>query len=260
MKRAVTTKDIYGFAKLDMIYNQVRVIEAKQNETKYKCLGSGECCSIGLVIHMGECANIAFKLRQQYYLYLEDKGKEHADTWMDGVVSSLKEAMFDKDWVAGGETKRKCAFYKGGCTIYGYRPMVCRTFGTITTVDNYCPRIRNAHGSIDFFSGDAVVKVIEQFQDYLKEYSEGKDSGYNMVVYMPLGVLSFMLPPEELIELEQTTDPKFWKAVEGWYNYRVEFVKLHGYDYDTLEKEAEIHGVPLKFPKFDPIEVDEVIA
>ena len=65
MRRSVTTKDIYTFAKLDMVYNQVRVIEAKQNETKYKCLGSGECCHIGLVIHMTECANIAFKLRQQ---------------------------------------------------------------------------------------------------------------------------------------------------------------------------------------------------
>ena len=254
MRRTVTTKDINGFIKLDMIYNQVRIIEAKQNETEYKCLGSGECCKIGLVIHMGECANIAFRLRQEYYLKLEDKGRKFADEWMEGIVNSLKEAMFDESWVKGGESKRHCAFYKNGCSIYGYRPMVCRTFGTITTVDNYCPRIRNAHGSIDYFSGDGVRKVIQQFQDYLKEYSEDKDNGYNMTVYMPLGVLSFLLDPHELEELEAKTDPKFWKAVEGWYNYRVEFVKIHGYDYDTLEKEAETAGVPLRFPKHDPVE------
>ena len=66
----MTGKDITTFAKLDMIYNQVRMLEAQQNETEYKCLGSGKCCTIGLTIHMGECANIAFRLRQEYYLYL----------------------------------------------------------------------------------------------------------------------------------------------------------------------------------------------
>lgn len=69
MRRSVTGRDITTFAKLDMSYNQVRMLEAQQNETKYKCLGSGNCCNIGLTIHMGECANIAFRLRQQYYLF-----------------------------------------------------------------------------------------------------------------------------------------------------------------------------------------------
>ena len=174
MRRSVSVKDISSFAKLNMIYNQVRVIEAKQNATQYKCLGSGNCCRIGLNIHMAECANIAFNIRQQYYLYLEDKGLEHADNWIDGIVKDLKEAMFDEDWQIGGETKRHCAFYKGGCSIYGYRPMVCRTFGTVTYVDDYCPRIRNAMGSIDYFSGDGVRKVIMAFQDFLKEYTSDK--------------------------------------------------------------------------------------
>ena len=65
MKRSVTIKDIVNFAQLDMIYNQVRMIEAKQNESEYKCLGSGKCCHIGLVIPMLECANIAFRLNQR---------------------------------------------------------------------------------------------------------------------------------------------------------------------------------------------------
>lgn len=249
MRRSVTVKDITSFAKLDMIYNQVRVIEAKQNASQYKCLGSGNCCKIGLNIHLAECANIAFKIRQQYYLVLEDKGYEAADKWVDGIVGDLKEAMFDSDWQIGGETTRYCAFYKGGCTIYGYRPMVCRTFGTITPVDDFCPRIRNATGNIDYFAGDGVKKIIASFQDYLKEYLADKDQGYDMVVYMPLGVLSFLLTTEELIELEKTTDPKFWKAVQGWFNYRVGYIKIHGYDYDKLESEAKAVKLELRFPR-----------
>jgi Fe-S-cluster containining protein len=251
MRRSVTTKDINSFSKLNMIYNQVRVIEAKMNQTDYKCLGSGKCCHIGLSIHMAECASIAFNLRQQYYLYLEDKGYEFADNWIDGVTEDLKAAMYDDSWQIGGESKRLCAFYKGGCSIYGYRPMVCRTFGTITTVDDYCPRIRNAQGSIDYFSGEGVKKIIKMFQDFLKEYARDKDNGYDMTVYMPLGVLSFLLEPEELYDLQDKTDPKFWKAVDGWVNYRVEYIKMHGYDHDVLEKEAEIIGVPLRFPKLE---------
>lgn len=249
MRRSVTIKDISSFAKLDMIYNQVRVIEAKQNATEYKCLGSGNCCKIGLNIHMAECASIAFKIRQQYYLVLEDKGVDAADKWIDGIVLDLKEAMLDPDWQIGGETKRHCAFYKGGCTIYGYRPMVCRTFGTITHVDDYCPRIRNATGNIDYFAGDGVKRVIIAFQEFLKEYVSDKEEGYDMVVYMPLGVLSFLLTTEELIELEKTTDPKFWKAVQGWFNYRVEYVKMHGYDYDKLDSEAKAVKLELRFPR-----------
>jgi hypothetical protein len=166
---------------------------------------------------------------------MEDKGEDFANKWMEGVINSLKEAMHDEDWQADGETKRHCAFYKGGCTIYGYRPMVCRTFGTITNVDDYCPRIRNAYGQVDHYSGDAVSKVIKQFQDLLQEYGEDKDSTYNSVVYMPLGVLSFLLTSEELTDLAAETEQRFWEGVRGWYNYRLTFTKMHGYNYKELE-------------------------
>lgn len=251
MRRMVTAQDTFTFVNLDMIYNKVRVIEAKQNATQFKCLGSGMCCRIGLRIHMAECANIAFKLRHNYYLVLEDKGEEAADAWMQGVINDLKEAMYDKDWQPDGETTRHCAFYKGGCTIYEYRPMVCRTFGTITTVDDYCPRIRNAYGSIDYFSGDPVIKIIKEFQDILKDYASDKDYTYDMVVYMPLGVLSFLLTTEELEELAQNTEEKFWQGVVGWYNYRVQFTKQYGYSFEELGKEAEAVGNKLSFNNED---------
>lgn len=247
MRRSVSIKDITIFANLDMLYNQVRMIEAKQNTTKYKCLGSGNCCKVGLVIPMMECANIAFNIRQQYYLYLEDKGQEYADQWIEKVIDSLKSAMYDGDWKPGGETERHCSFYNNGCTIYGYRPMVCRSFGTITTVDDFCPRIRNENGAIDSFGGPPVQKAIQDYQMLIKEYAKDKDQNYDLTVYMPLGVLSFLLTSEELNELRDTTDDKFWTGVIGWFNYRVEFIRSHGFDDDRIIEESKASGIPVAF-------------
>lgn len=246
MRRSVSLKDISTFAQLDMVYNQVRVIEARQNETQYKCLGSGECCKIGLVLPMLECANIAFNLRQEYYLHLENKGQEYADQWMESVVNDLKEALKDESWIPGGDTERHCAFYKGGCTIYRFRPLVCRSFGTISTVNDFCPRIRNENGSIDYYGGPPVQRVIKDYQNLIKQYAE-ENSENDLTVYMPLGVLSFLLPVEELKQLKDTTDPKFWNAIMGWFNYRVHFTKEHGYSLDELKEEAAKAGVDLAF-------------
>jgi hypothetical protein len=127
--------------------------------------------------------------------------------------------------------------------------MVCRTFGTITPVDDYCPRIRNAHGQVDYYAGDGVARVIKQYQDILAEYASDKDATYNSVVYMPLGVLTFLLTSEELVDLAAETDQKFWEGVRGWYNYRLVFTKMHGYDYDTLHTFAEKDGDQLGFVK-----------
>lgn len=250
MRRTVNVSDISTFAQLDMVYNQIRVIEAKQNSTEYKCLGSGQCCKVGLVVPMMECANIAFKLRQQYYLNLEDRGEEYADNWMFEVINNLKSAMYDKTWKPGGETERHCAFYNNGCTIYGYRPMVCRSFGTITSVDDFCPRIRNANGSIDYYAGSPIEKCIRDYQNLIAKYASDKDQNYDLTVYMPLGVLSFLLTDEELIELRDSTDDKFWTGVLGWFNYRVEFIKLHGYARDKIEEASKQSGIPVAF-KFD---------
>jgi Fe-S-cluster containining protein len=247
MRRSVTAKDMTTFSKLDMIYNQVRVIESKQNNAEYKCLGSGLCCRIGLRIPLAECANIAYRITQDFYFKMESEGEGIANEWMEETIASLKEAMHDPNWNIDGETERHCAFYKGGCTIYRYRPMVCRTFGTVTPVDDYCPRIRNAHGQVDYFAGEGVARVIKQYQDVLAEYASDKENTYNSVVYMPLGILSFLLTSDELAQLADETEQKFWDGVRGWYNYRLTFTKMHGYDYETLEKHAEKDGQILGF-------------
>ena len=247
MQRKVSSSDLAVFAELDMIYNQARIIEANQNKTKYKCLGSGNCCTIGLTIHMAECANIAFRIPQQYYLDIESKGKEYADDCFDKIVSALKDAMYDDTWIFGGETKRKCAFYKDGCTIYGFRPLVCRSYGAFVGVDDVCPRERNVYNNVDFYSGTPVESMVRNFQNALSKYSEDKDSGYDVVVYMPLGVLSFLLSPEELDELADKTDDRMWKAGEGWFNYRVEYTKVHGLPVPKLREAAERAGKQIAF-------------
>jgi len=247
MQRSITAGDLGLFAELNIVYNQARVIEANQNKTKYKCLGSGHCCTIGLTIPMAECANIAFNLTQQFYLYLEDKGQEHADEWLKSVIDSLKDAMHDKDLKFGGETTRKCAFYKGGCTIYGFRPLVCRSYGAFVGVDDVCPRERNIYGNVDFFTGTPVEGMVRHYQEILEKYSKDKGENYDVVVYMPLGVLSFLLTTEELQELADTTDASIWRAVEGWYNYRVQYTKVHGLPLPKLRSAAEKAGKKIAF-------------
>jgi len=69
-----------------------------------------------------------------------------------------------------------------------------------------------------------------------------------MVVYMPLGVLSFLLSDEELDELAKNTDEKFWRGVVGWMNYRVQFTREHGYSVDELLNFAKEEGLELAFP------------
>lgn len=248
MAKKVKLSDLAIFAELDMVYNQVRVIEARQNKTQYKCLGSGKCCQIGLILPMMECSHIAFRLNQQFYLYLEDRGEDFARQWFDDVKKSLIEAMDDPNWEWGGPTEgRKCAFYNNGCTIYQFRPLVCRSFGTITHVDEYCPRIRNAHGNIDYFAGKPVKDLVLQYQSLLKRFAKDKDKMFDTVVYMPLGVLSFLLSDDEMVELSKTTDEKMWKAVQGWFNYRVHYLKEHGLTVEQIKKEADAAGVEVAF-------------
>jgi Fe-S-cluster containining protein len=257
MRRVVSVSDIAAFGALDMLYNQLRFIEAKQNETEFACQGFGKCCQIGLRLHMFECANIAYNIRQQYYFVLEDNGKDTADSFIETIVDDLRERMFDDSWEPGGETDEMCAFYDNGCTIYKYRPMVCRSFGTISPVDDYCKRMRKEDGGIDFFSGKAVEDVVKGFQDLIGKYADSKppDKNYDMVVYMPLGVLAFLLPDEELHQLSFSADEKFWSGNIGWFNYRTYFTKKYGYDDSYLEQIASDAGMDVIYTDVEGLDV-----
>jgi Fe-S-cluster containining protein len=180
---------------------------------------------------------------------MEDNGQEAADGYMSDIVEKLLTRMYDESWNEDGETTEFCAFYDNGCTIYPFRPMVCRTVGTISYVDDFCPRERNEGGNIDFFSGEPVREAIRAFQDLMMEYAAGKetDQNYDMVVYMPLGILAFLLENDQINELYLQTDPKFWQGADGWFNYRTYFTKRYGYSDEELTVVAKAAGLDIIF-------------
>lgn len=245
-KREIHPNDLVIFNRLDMSYNKIRVFQAKHNETEFRCLNSGKCCKVGLKIHLAECAYIAFRMRQEYYLRMENEGQESADVWMDSKVEALTDRMYDKSWDQDEQTTDLyCAFYDNGCTIYGYRPLVCRAYGTITEVDDFCPRKRNDYNTIEHFAGKGVEETVQEFQLVLRRYAEanGNTAEYDVNVYMPLGVLSFLLDDVQLEELYQQTSDEMWEGSEGWFNYQSRFTKLHGFKDDFIEAEAKLRGI-----------------
>ncbi len=245
MKRLIHREDLEVFSELDMVYNKVRVFQAKHNETEFRCQNSGKCCKVGLKIHLAEAAHIAFSLRQEYYLIMEDKGEKAAEKWMDSKIEKLMNRMHDDSWDSNEQTTDNyCAFWDDGCTIYGYRPLVCRAYGTITEVDEFCARKRNDYNTIEHYAGEAVEVTVQDFQRALKKYGEnhGDNYIYDVVVYMPLGVLSFILDPEELEELYNSTRESMWQGMHGWFNYQSRFTHLHGFNQEYILEEAKKRG------------------
>lgn len=68
---------------------------------------------------------------------------------------------------------------------------------------------------------------------------------------MPLGVLSFLLTVDEMMKLQETTDDKMWNTVQGWFNYRVHYVKEHGMTLENLTKEASEAGGEIAFRQYE---------
>jgi len=214
-------KDITIFAELDMIYTQLKVLQAKNDKSKTKCLGSGKCCRVGLMLPMLECANIAWNLIAEYFFKME-KG-EDAELWITNHIVNLKSALYDESWDFG-ETDKYCAFFRTGegCSIYKYRPAVCRAYGTIVGVDDFCPRNRNQYGYVDVYSGEGIKKIVHNFSGAIKRY-EFDHPWDNYVVYMPVGVLKFLLNEDEMKKLSKITNKKFWEATN---EYNTAFMRL----------------------------------
>lgn len=225
MKKTILTEDIYDFAELDLIYDEIRLLEAKQNQSVHKCLGSGSCCRIGLVLPLIECAHIAFRIHKQHRLITESSGIETANKWISDVIDALKSALYDDSWREGGISDKHCSFYKNGCTIYEYRPMICRSFGTITEVSDSCPRIRNSYGSINVYSGTKVENLIKNFQHLMNRFANRSNEKADGVTYMPIGVLRFFLDEEEMNRLKETTDSKFWNPETVGFSYSPVFIE-----------------------------------
>lgn len=212
--------DSVEFARLDTVYNQMRVLQSKHNELDTRCIGSGKCCRIGLTLPMVECAFIAYNIIREYYLVMENKNKAEAEAWIEEVKSALKGKLYDKTWQPHGETEEHCVFFDNGCQVYDYRPFICRAYGVIETVDDFCPRKRMDDGEVQILRGDSVRQIVADFRSVYQDWAIRRNEKF--VVYMPLGVLNFIASEDELKALRADTDEKFWYMAN---EYRMHFFK-----------------------------------
>lgn len=222
--------DLLDYARLDNVYNKMRVLQAKHNLLETTCIGSGKCCKVALKVPLVECANIAYNLKRTYYLKMEDDSANEADLWWAELIAKLKDAFNDTMYKPeSGDTDRHCAFYNNGCTIYESRPLVCRGYGVIFTVDSFCPRKRLANGDVELFKGEQVRNIVQEFIDIYKGFGE-RYPDYNFSVFLPLGVLHFLLSAEEMQELKDTTEDRFWQAVPeytmAWIRMIMEDIRI----------------------------------
>lgn len=220
MKKNSNVADAYLLSTLSDVYGVMQRVQGDHNTSDKtqatKCIGGGNCCNIGLVIPLLECHNIAKNIRKQYWVKYEGLGQEEADRWYNKIVFNLKDRLEDPDWSIDNESSdRKCVFYKGGCTIYEFRPFICRAYGTIAPVDVKCPRPRDENGSVVVFLGPEIDAIISRFDNIVKAYGE-EHPDLNYSLYMPLGVLRFLLPEEEFRKVFESVDSKFTKAHEGY--------------------------------------------
>ena len=204
--------------KFDSVYQDARKLQIKHNETEYRCIGSGNCCShIGLRLHLSECENIADNIKRELILIHEHSGREAAMEWYNAIVAKLFERMFDTEWEPTGKTDKPCAFLSEAdrCSIYEYRPLVCRAYSVFMPEDSTCPRKKQPDNSVYILGGEAVDKLIEDFEVRLAEWSMAHP-GYDFSIYYATGILRYLLKTEEMEKLSQVTDNKFWQGAPGY--------------------------------------------
>jgi Fe-S-cluster containining protein len=135
-------------------------------------------------------------------------------------IERLKRAFTDPSWNwASSIGDHDCAFYDDGCTIYPSRPSICRMYGVVLEVDEWCPRERLADGRSFVYVQPDVDRMIALYYRTLDAYGRLHPER-DYTVYMPAGVLSFLLPPAELSRLKAKTEKRFWKREKG---YRTQF-------------------------------------
>jgi Fe-S-cluster containining protein len=204
--------------KLDSVYDRMRKLQAQHNMLETRCIGSGICCKIGLRIPLAECYNIAFNLKKEYLKLWESEGKEVADNWWHDKIQKLLNAFDEPNWSHENPeaVDKHCAFYENGCSIYSYRPMVCRAYGVIMPVKYTCPRKRLSDGGHElFFGSEEVESMLDSYDEVIDEFADMNPDELDYTVYMPFGVLRFLLGKDKLLELIKSIDPKFTLGVPG---------------------------------------------
>lgn len=217
--------EVAAAARLESIYSSFRKLQAVHDEFETRCIGAGNCCKVGLYIPLLECWNIARHIKREYWLHSESQGRDYANGWYDRKIKDLKDAFVNQaDWdVAIQETEAHCAFSdpNAGCTIYEQRPLVCRVYGVTAPVqEGVCPRKRLPDGNVELIVNEQTEALLDGFDSLVAEWSKAMPA-LRYTIYMPAGVLSFLLDEEERQQLMEETDPKFWMADEGYSTHRL---------------------------------------
>lgn len=199
------------FAHLKAAHDQLTEYQDKHAKTGYGCVRSGHCCQVGLQLHYMECEHIANHLKRTY---------AHDPDGLEAVIERLEHAFTDEEWVwsssIGGH---HCAFFEDGCTIYPFRPSICRMYGVVLETDEWCPREKLSNGKSFVYVQKDVDQMVAHYYRTLDAYGRMFPK-LDHTVYMPAGVLYFLLAPKRYEKLKATTPKKFWKREKG---YRTQF-------------------------------------
>lgn len=195
------------FQQLRTSYDELTDVQDVHNATPYNCQRNGTCCQVGLQLHVMECEHIANQIRASCA-----GDPKMLDAW----VSRLEHALDDDAWTwAESVGDHMCAFFEDGCSIYPFRPGICRAYGVVIGVDEWCPRKRLEDGTPFVFAQKQTDAMMARLYRTLDNYGRLWPK-LDYTVYMPAGVLSFLLPPARLKKLKARTDPKFWRRQKGY--------------------------------------------
>lgn len=195
------------FERLKVAHDDLTNAQDEHNKTEYRCDRSGHCCKVGLQVHMMESLYIARNLQQTY--------KDDPEG-LESVIERLEHAFEDEGYTwAESVGDHMCAFFEDGCTIYPFRPAVCRMYGVVLEVDEWCPRKRLPSGEAFVFAQKETDRLMAGFYRVLDTFGR-LDPKLDYTMYMPAAVLGFLLPPERLNALKARTPAKFWRRQRGY--------------------------------------------
>jgi Fe-S-cluster containining protein len=193
--------------RLRAAHDDLTNVQDEHNATPYRCDRSGHCCKVGLQLHMMENQYVAENLQRTY---------EGDPDGMEAVIDRLEHAFTDKGYTWDeGVGDHMCAFFEDGCSVYPFRPAVCRMYGVVLEVDEWCPRKRLPSGQPFVFAQKETDRLMAEFYRTLDTYGRLFPK-LDYTIYMPAGVLTFLLPPARLRKLKASTPKKFWRTQKGY--------------------------------------------
>ena len=194
-------------SRLGVVHDTLTELQDVHNATPYKCHRHGACCVVGLQLHYMECEYIADNLKASC---AGDKKR------LGAIVARLEHAFTDTAWTWSESVgEHTCAFFEDGCTIYPFRPSICRMYGVTVEVDEWCPRKRLPSGQPYVFAQKETDRLAAEFYRTLDAYGRLYPK-LDYTVYMPRGVLEFLVSPARLAKLRAKTPAKFWKRQRGY--------------------------------------------